>query len=286
MRNVVFFESKRELNAQGEWRLVLKCLPNQCKHSHSRACPEMPYNTEWNVQASVADRHMMLGHPQGTVFATVIEGNTFNRANLKTYSRNGAQFYSLTEQGLHLIALTGDWRENNAAVAQAYEGYFAAQQQLQTDDEAEANVELTSQQAQQSGSRRLRPNANWLNGSADEIAAVTRLAPTDALQISRLCDHMALGVAHFQYRKVSDDSVRDAWGTRNTELIRAIAGENNSSDSDHDSLVTGRNFRYFDLARGEWRNFVTSNFIVESYGDFIRTREDALRQYNLLRASA
>ena len=57
-------------------------------------------------------------------------------------------------------------------------------------------------------------------------------------------------IVHFYYRK-GDGSLRSAYGTRDSDLIRQHVGEGKSETKGRQI----RTFTYFDVGRGDWRSF-------------------------------
>ena len=66
---------------------------------------------------------------------------------------------------------------------------------------------------------------------------------------------LASGDVHFTYRK-KDGTVREAYGTRNTNIINEYNASPKGNSSEKDGVIT-----YYDLDLNGWRSFKVENFI-------------------------
>jgi len=70
---------------------------------------------------------------------------------------------------------------------------------------------------------------------------------------AKLKTAMQAKIVKFYFQKV-DGSIREAYGTLNSRLIPAIAGNDNRKNNDTVTV-------YFDTEKGEWRCFKKANLI-------------------------
>ena len=68
-------------------------------------------------------------------------------------------------------------------------------------------------------------------------------------------DRLASGDVHFTYRK-KDGTEREAYGTRNTDIITINDAMPTGNGSEKTGVIT-----YYDLNTKGWRSFKTENFI-------------------------
>ena len=68
-------------------------------------------------------------------------------------------------------------------------------------------------------------------------------------------DRLASGDVHFTYRK-KDGTEREAYGTRNTDIITINDAMPTGNGSEKTGVIT-----YYDLNAEGWRSFKTENFI-------------------------
>ena len=251
MINYYFFRLYRERNLQGELRAVLHALPNQQTYDPSSRSI-VPVNTNLKVQVPSAINSVVVRSATGDIFGVEICGSTLNRTRLPLYSRNEDKFYRVEE----LVKA-----ENfSPSMIAAFENVMGASSQMQTPLQADPDAQAPVAQNLE--------NTTFLSlsqmiSSKAFIGAVKDCVDTDTtLALSRLHDKMMLGVVKFSYRKSSDDSVREAFGTLNRDIIARLRGANEDDDERRSrGEADGSHFFYFDIERKAIRNFCTENFL-------------------------
>lgn len=256
MINYFFFKLCRELNAQNELRAVLHPLPGQFTYDpESRGFAAV--NTNLKVQVPLATNAIVVRSATGDIFGTEISGSTNNRARLPLYSRNEDKFYR---------AETLVKAENFSPAMQA-----AFERLMGAGTPAQSAPQAAPQQAAQQPNRE---RTTFLNPSQmistksfiESVEAHLSDEEVHPLAISRLLDKMMLGVVKFSYRKSSDDSIREAYGTRNADIIAQMREHFNLADDSPEregrrTDTDGGHFFYFDIEKKAFRNFCTENFI-------------------------
>lgn len=245
MTNYFFFVSRRETNASGQNRMLLFPLPGQ--RTLTRPSSEGDVDVTVRAQCSNRDLGRVCRYPEGTVFGIATEGSTRWAARLKTYTRNNAPFYNITE--------------HTPCVMNVTEGVYVAH-----GDTNRPSQQMTDAYNALTGSTRTAPSGELtrlasfnaeMQLDTDEINRWKQNGITGNLLISMstLRDRMRQGIVKFSYRK-ADGSTRDAYGTRCADLLSPIEFANRQENN-----ARGTTFSYFDLQRGEWRCFTLSNLL-------------------------
>lgn len=249
MINYYFFRLCRERNLQGELRAVLHALPGQHTYDpESRGFVEV--NTNLKVQVPSAINSVVVRSSTGDIFGTEISGSTNNRARLPLYSRNEDKFYRAET----LVKAENFSPTMMSAFEDLMGNSFQAQTPLQADPDAQAPAAQNLENTTFLSLSQMISSKAFIGAVKDCVNADTTLA------LSRLHDKMMLGVVKFSYRKSSDDSVREAFGTLNRDIIARLRDDDDDSSRGRGE-ADGSHFFYFDIEKKAFRNFCTENFL-------------------------
>lgn len=273
MVNYYFFKSKYQLNAQGEYRVILRAVPSQSTYDIGTRTI-VPVRTDMRVQADSESLGRIVRSTVGTIWGIRLEGRTPHAASLKIYSRMGSEFY----RAEHCVrednfdeAMAAAWRIVNGTVEPEI------QMPVTTEDTAQAEKYIHER----------------LSAGSDFVATVKAhagencLGGREVIALSRLYDRLCAGIVKFKYTKNSDGSERSAIGTRNAEVIRQYGQAEAAAAPESRQPFDGTHVTYFDLQRRAWRSFTADNFLTnpEFYnneeGTFIHA-QDFVRDSSLV----
>lgn len=254
MTNFFFFRSEYQVNAQGERRMVLRAVPGQSTFDiHTRSV--VPVRTDLHVQADSDSLGRIVRNPVGTIWGIRVTGSTEHAASLKTYTRNGRQFYRAEDCARESdfdSPMTAAWLIVNGTVEPDIE--FPETQEGTTSETSSRQEDTTVL------------HETTIAGGRDFVAAIREhaaengLDPLDVIALSRLRDRLAAGVVRFRYEKNSDGSERTAIGTRNPDVISSHGGDP-TGNRENRLPFDGTHVGYFDLQRRAWRSFTADNFL-------------------------
>ena len=299
MVNYYFFKTTREENASRQTRRVAKPIPGQFTYFSARE-NHVPLDTNLKVQFSLQENTKVVHLPSGMIIGVAIEGDSMRTATLRLRQRNDMHFYATGDVEVFLVDGPAGYRnydnvmrlasgemesaymelmgrnQNNAAGVVQNESATAAPQQsvealaVENTDTVHSGTAHADADAVQACIE-MRINQTELQSIEDHIFSETghqRETLGKLLIISQIRDRARIGVVKFSYEK-QDGEIRVAYGTRNSSIISALAGD--ALDSGRNSNgPDGEHFSYFDVQRRAWRCFCTEN--VQSVSrDFLMT---------------
>lgn len=101
----------------------------------------------------------------------------------------------------------------------------------------------------------------FINGEEIAHTPKAETLPTGAEVAEKIKDALLGGIAHFAFRKASDGTLREAFGTLNAEYIprelRANEVQPEERKAGNPNVI-----KYFDLAAKQWRQFVISKAVA------------------------
>lgn len=298
MKKFYFFKVELRQNIQGELRKVVLPLPGQTTYV-TLSDRNHPVDTNLKVQLALRQNTLVCSLPgiEDVVIGVCHEGNREKDLRLIQQSRmqptsneenahTERVYFYRTEAQVFLVKRP-EWfldQEVSMPLAddemlRAYEALAGsrpdtgAPQQTATapGDETPAEAEPASA---------FDPTAFAPDSEISMVEDHLRLGRQEstameiALNISRLRDRMRAGVVAFFYMK-QNGSLREAYGTRNPDVIRLLGGNTDLSARRPDaSMADGTHFHYFDIQRGDWRMFCTEDF------QYIRDENEVVPAHN------
>lgn len=250
MRNFFFFISRRETNAQGQRRMMLFPLPGQQTLVTTMTRGEV--DTTRRAQCSNSDLRRVCRYPEGTIFGVETQGSTPWAARLKNYSRNGEQFYNVSENTLFAIGL-----EEQAYVAM--DDQFRPGERM-----ASAYAALVPQETPAAPTALQRFSVMYLAPIEEvDVWRQAGMVFNQIVNLSTLRDRMLQGIVKFVYRK-ADGSTRTAYGTRNAGFLNNVPYSSERARQNS----ANRTFSYFDVQRRDFRCFSLGNLVSVSLDIF------------------
>lgn len=267
MKQYYFFKIATVQNQSGQMRKTVFPLPGQRQCSAAYAGDEI--DATLKVQLALAENTKACAMPDDTIIGVEYESVRSRELMLSKYSReqdiNGERvrvYFYRTDKEIFLVSVGAYDIAERMHLQRADEEMLAAFRTLTPVNTESAQGQSTPEllDGQTSAEVTQAPS------SADELRAIEERfamngSPEDErrnlkklLKIAQVLDRMKIGVAQFSYFK-QNGNYREAYGTRNHEIIRLLGGNTENPRADRNGNYDGEHVAYFDIQRRDWRCF-------------------------------
>lgn len=269
MKQYYFFKIATVQNQSGQMRKTVFPLPGQ--HQCSAVYDGDEIDATLKVQLALAENTKACAMPDDTIIGVEYESVRNRELMLSKYSReqdiNGERvrvYFYRTDKPIFLVSVVAYDIAERVHLQRADEEMLAAFRALTSENfdwdafENEGVPEVHDEQPSATVSQ--------APSSADELRAIEERfamngSPEDErrnlkklLKIAQVLDRMKIGVAQFSYFK-QNGNYREAYGTRNHEIIRLLGGNTENPRADRNGNYDGEHVAYFDIQRRDWRCF-------------------------------
>lgn len=267
MKQYYFFKIATVQNQSGQMRKTVFPLPGQ--HQCSAVCAGDEIDATLKVQLALAENTKACAMPDDTIIGVEYESVRNRELMLSKYSReqdiNGERvrvYFYRTDKPIFLVSVVAYDIAERVHLQRADEEMLAAFRTL-----TPVNTESAQEQsAPELLDEQTSAAVTQAPSSADELRAIEERfamngSPEDErrnlkklLKIAHVLDRMKIGVAQFSYFK-QNGNYREAYGTRNHEIIRLLGGNTENPRADRNGNYDGEHVAYFDIQRRDWRCF-------------------------------
>ena len=271
MKQYYFFKIATVQNASGQMRKTVFPLPGQ--HQCSAVYTGDEIDATLKVQLALAENTKACAMPDDTIIGVEYESVRNRELMLSKYSReqdiNGERvrvYFYRTDKPIFLVSVGAYDIAERVHLQRADEEMLAAFRTLTPVNTESAQEQSTPELLDEQTSA----TVTQAPSSADELRAIEERfamngSPEDErrnlkklLKIAQVLDRMKIGVAQFSYFK-QNGNYREAYGTRNHEIIRLLGGNTENPRADRNGNYDGEHVAYFDIQRRDWRCFCAAD---------------------------